>query len=51
MLPLRAFPTTIDVLEIGATNISFKKPNSLSHTIENAEKSEVNRTIIPNIPG
>ena len=36
---------------IGATNTSFKNPNSRSQTIDIAPKIEVNRTDIPMMPG
>lgn len=49
--PPSSFPTTIEVLEIGATRTSFKNPNSLSQTIDIALKKEVNRTVMPTIPG
>ncbi len=50
-VPLRAFPTTIEKRETGATSISFINPNSLSHMIEIDEKMELKRMVIPIIPG
>ncbi|HEY4662213.1 MAG TPA: hypothetical protein VIH07_00895 [Candidatus Humimicrobiaceae bacterium] len=49
--PPRSFPTTIEVLEIGATRISLRNPNSRSQTIDIALKKEVKSTVIPTIPG
>jgi hypothetical protein len=49
--PPSSFPTTIEVLEIGATKISLRNPNSLSQTIDIALKKEVKRTVMPTIPG
>src|SRR3989338_1164046 len=51
MLPLNALPMTIVSLDTGATSISFIKPNSLSHIIEIEENIELNRIVIPNMPG
>jgi hypothetical protein len=49
--PPSSFPTTIEVLDIGATRTSLKNPNSLSHTIDMALKKDVNSTVMPIIPG
>ena len=49
--PLAAFPTAIVILEIGATNISFKNPNSLSQITEIAERNEANNKLSATIPG
>jgi hypothetical protein len=50
-VPLNAFPTTIENLDTGATSISFIKPNSLSHIIDIDENMELNRMVIPMMPG
>ena len=50
-MPLRALPITIESLDTGATRISFMKPNSLSQIIEMEEKTELNRIVMPSIPG
>lgn len=49
--PPRALPIATEVLEIGATRTSFRKPNSLSQIIEIAEKVQVNKRLIPIMPG
>lgn len=49
--PPKAFPVNIDVLEIGATSISFKKPNSLSQITETPEAMEIPTRDIATIPG
>ena len=49
--PPRHLPTTIVHRRTGATIISARKPNSLSHTIEAAEKIAVNSTDIASTPG
>jgi hypothetical protein len=41
----------MDALLTGATSISRRKPNSRSHTIEPAEKIDVNSTDIASTPG
>jgi hypothetical protein len=35
----------------GETSTSLRKPNSLSQRMDIAEKTEVNRTVIPRMPG
>ena len=45
------FPIEIEVLETGATNISFKKPNSLSITKDIPLPIEGISKVIPIIPG
>lgn len=47
----KALPKIVAVLETGATNISFKKPNSLSQITEMPEKKAVKNTAITTIPG
>jgi len=49
--PPIAFPIAIDVLLIGATNISLRNPNSRSHIIDIAENIEENNSVITSIPG
>ena len=49
--PPNALPSIIPVLLNGAISNSFKNPNSLSHTIDNAEKSDRMTTVIARIPG
>jgi hypothetical protein len=44
-------PKKTDRREIGATSISFKKPNSLSHMTDMPMNIEVNRSVCPTIPG
>ena len=51
MVPLSAFPITIENLDTGATRISFIKPNSLSHIMDIEEKIELKSIVIPIIPG
>jgi len=52
LVPLpSALPMTIEVRETGATIISLKKPNSLSHIMEIPEKTEVNKRVMPIMPG
>ena len=50
-MPLIALPITIENLDTGATRISFKNPNSLSHIIEIDENMELKSIVIPSIPG
>ena len=50
-VPAIALPATTENLEMGATSISFKNPNSLSQTIDMAENMDANRMVNPNIPG
>ena len=49
--PPTAFPIAIDVLLIGATNISLRNPNSQSHIIDIAENIEENKSVMTRIPG
>ena len=49
--PPAHLPTTIAPRRTGATSISRRKPNSRSQTIEIAENSAVNRTVIAITPG
>ena len=49
--PPNIFPTTMLVLETGATNISFKNPNCLSQITDTPEEVELNKIIIPITPG
>jgi hypothetical protein len=51
ILPLKVFPNTIDVLDIGATMISFKNPNSLSQIIVIPELTDANSKFITISPG
>ena len=51
IVPLRAFPTTIESLDTGATRISFINPNSLSQIMDIDEKIELKRIVMPIIPG
>ena len=50
-VPLISLPRTMVSLEMGATSISLRKPNSLSHTTEMVEKTELKSMVIPIIPG
>jgi len=49
--PPKHLPTTIVHRRTGATSISARNPNSRSHTIDAAEKIEVNSTDIASTPG
>ena len=51
IVPLNAFPMTIENLDTGATRISFMKPNSLSHIMDIEENIELKRMVMPIIPG
>jgi len=51
VVPPSALPIATAQRSIGATNTSFRKPNSRSHTIDIAPKIEVNRIDIPMMPG
>jgi len=46
-----ALPMEMEVRETGATSISFKKPNSLSQTVETVEKNAMPITFIAIMPG
>src|SRR5208282_3104333 len=50
-VPLSAFPTTMEDLDMGAASISFMNPNSLSQIMEIEEKMELKRMVMPIIPG
>ena len=50
-VPEIALPMTMDIREMGATSISFMKPNSRSHTIEMDEKIDEKRMVMPIMPG
>ena len=50
-VPETALPTTMDRREMGATSISFMKPNSRSQTMEMDEKMDANRMVMPIMPG
>lgn len=47
----KAFPKTIDGLDIGATSISLRKPYCLSIITETPENMLVNSMVWPIIPG
>ncbi len=49
--PPSTFPNAMDEQGIGATIISFKKPNCLSHIMEMAENMAVNSTVMLTMPG
>ena len=49
--PPRHLPKRIEVVEIGATSISRRKPNSRSQTIEMPANAAVNSTDIASTPG
>ena len=51
MVPLSAFPITMESLETGATSISFIRPNSLSQIMDMEENIELNSIVMPSIPG
>jgi hypothetical protein len=51
IVPLRALPITIENLDTGATRISFIRPNSLSQIMDIEENIELNRMVIPSMPG
>ena len=51
VLPPATLPSATAVRETGATITSFKNPNSRSHTIDTAEKIEVNKIVIARMPG
>jgi len=44
-------PAKMDILPMGATSISFIKPNCLSHITEIPKKIDVNRRVCAIIPG
>ncbi len=49
--PPKAFPINMEVLDTGATRISFKNPNSLSQITETPEAIETPTKDITTIPG
>jgi hypothetical protein len=49
--PPAVLPNTREIRLTGATNISRRKPNSLSHTMESAENIAVMTTLIATTPG
>jgi len=51
VLPPRALPMATDQRGTGATSTSLRKPNSLSHTMDMAENTDVNSTDMPIMPG
>jgi len=51
VVPPSALPMATAQRSIGATNTSFRKPNSRSQTIDMAPKIEVKRIDIPTMPG
>lgn len=51
IVPLRALPITMEKRDIGATSISFIKPNSLSQIMDIEEKIELKSIVMPSMPG
>ena len=51
VVPPATFPKATAILDTGATITSFKKPNSLSQTIDTAENTDVNNIVIVRTPG
>ena len=49
--PPRILPAATAQRGAGETSTSFKKPNSRSQMIDMAEKIDVNRTLMPMMPG
>lgn len=49
--PPRALPMKIDILDIGATKISFKKPNSLSQMTDIPAEIEIPTRDMATMPG
>jgi hypothetical protein len=45
------FPNTMLALFTGATSISFRNPNCLSHITLTPASSDENSSVIPTIPG
>ena len=51
VIPPKILPMAIETLETGATMISFRNPNSLSHKTERPDIIDVEIKVIPIIPG
>ena len=49
--PPSVWPSIISVLDMGATNVSLRNPNCLSHNICIPENTEENSIVIATIPG